>query len=59
MAMGDRDAHLMGIAEAVRKKVGGSLLFRRRVYRYLLKAPDLTYKEMLEIVARWERDDRA
>ncbi len=44
----------MGIAEAVRRQMGGNLLMRRQVYRYLEKAPDLTYDEMLEIVMRWE-----
>jgi ribosomal protein S3 len=50
-----RDPRLMGIAEAIRKKLGRDVMFRRAVYRYLLKAPDLTYKEMLSVAERWQR----
>jgi hypothetical protein len=49
------DPHLFGIAEAIRKKLGRDLMFRRSVYRYLLKAPDLTYKEMLSVAEKWKR----
>jgi hypothetical protein len=49
-----KDPRLLGIAEAVRRQMGGDLTMRRQVYRYLVKAPDLSYKEMLEIVMRWE-----
>ena len=42
------DQRLMGIAEAVRRSLNGSAAFRGRVYRYLYKAPHLTYAEMLE-----------
>lgn len=47
------DPRLMGVAEAVRRQMGGSLALRRQVYRYLEKAPHLSYREMLEIVGRW------
>lgn len=45
----------MGIAEAVRRELGGDLRLRRQVYRYLQKAPDLSYREMLEVAQRWKR----
>ena len=48
----------MGIAEAIRRHLDETTSFRGGVYRYLCKAPHLTFEEMLERAERFQRSAR-